>query len=877
MFMFKILLRLRWVASLTLLMLNTHAAALAQTATFFGINDALSGRCYNSATTALDPLNPNQLNIGIHSGTSAQTWQTAACVASDNGPVSTMDTISFLVNAPTGYYITRITFTQLGSTSGSRGGAGFRGASWVVDDDALIIPSTATGWAATVDLTGQDKTIVPVAITTFLAAGGGTVRSGSATATHPQVIVELAPSVGPPPPPPPPSNPVPTTTSISPMEATAGSSGFTLTVTGNNFVTGVVVLWNSTNRATTAVSGTQLRATITAADVASAGTATVAVLNPTPGGGLSNGQLFTIHPAPPPHPVPTTTAISPTAETAGRSGFTLTVSGSNFINSSVVRWGGANRTTTFVSATQLTATITAGDIAFAGPVAVTVFTPAAGFNPPPDGGVSNEQTFTVNPIPPPPGPLPVVAHGNVDDLRGKEWRQLTQTSGLTWSQVAQICPQDGVTPCSGKIGTINFTDWVWANSTQVRELLSYFAPDILTNATVAGPNYVTTATQFQNLFQLTQHITGTVNYQFFNFRFVGGVTATASFAANGTPLPVGGAVTIAEEMFGPTASFSLDAITPGETTVRGVFLWRPTGLGTGSVHANNDEGQSPSPLGGNAFNVLSNDWIAGTQATAANAAVTLASAVAPPTPTITLTPQGWVNVAAGTATGTYTLSYHLCAVSNPANCDTAQVAVTIRSFPLVAANDQAFASYGAGGTALANVLANDTLGGLAASLSIVSLRQVSTSNSGINLNAGSGAVIVAAGTSSGVHTLVYEACEIANPSNCKSATVTLLAKSIDAVNDVFPKLSSKDGGVSPSVLANDRFNGSATTSANVQLSLLTSLPVGITFSLSTGVFTVAPDTESGDYPVTYRICELVSLTNCDSASLILELSGSADD
>jgi hypothetical protein len=55
-----------------------------------------------------------------------------------------------------------------------------------------------------------------------------------------------------------------------------------------------------------------------------------------------------------------------------------------------VRWNGSNRTTTFVSSTQLTATIPASDIAVAGTAQVTVFTPTPG------GGTSSAQTFTIN-------------------------------------------------------------------------------------------------------------------------------------------------------------------------------------------------------------------------------------------------------------------------------------------------------------------------------------------------------------------------------------------------------------------------------------------------------------------------------------------------
>jgi subtilisin len=88
-------------------------------------------------------------------------------------------------------------------------------------------------------------------------------------------------------------------------------------------------------------------------------------------------------------PVPVATSLSPTGANIGGAAFTLTVNGSKFVPSSVVRWKGASRTTTFVSATQLQAAISAADIAAAGTSQVTVFTPAPG------GGTSSPLSFTV--------------------------------------------------------------------------------------------------------------------------------------------------------------------------------------------------------------------------------------------------------------------------------------------------------------------------------------------------------------------------------------------------------------------------------------------------------------------------------------------------
>jgi hypothetical protein len=90
-------------------------------------------------------------------------------------------------------------------------------------------------------------------------------------------------------------NPVPTLNSpLSPSSATAGGAAFTLTVSGTNFITSSVVQWNGTGLTTTYASSTQLTATVPASDIAAAGTASVTVFNPSPGGGTSNALSFTI-------------------------------------------------------------------------------------------------------------------------------------------------------------------------------------------------------------------------------------------------------------------------------------------------------------------------------------------------------------------------------------------------------------------------------------------------------------------------------------------------------------------------------------------------------------------------------------------------------
>ena len=81
---------------------------------------------------------------------------------------------------------------------------------------------------------------------------------------------------------------------LVPTTVRPGSSGFTLTVNGTGFTSGSKIVWNGSQRTTTFLSETQLTAAVTASDVRSAGTASVSVTNPAPGGGGSNNVIFEI-------------------------------------------------------------------------------------------------------------------------------------------------------------------------------------------------------------------------------------------------------------------------------------------------------------------------------------------------------------------------------------------------------------------------------------------------------------------------------------------------------------------------------------------------------------------------------------------------------
>jgi hypothetical protein len=88
--------------------------------------------------------------------------------------------------------------------------------------------------------------------------------------------------------------------------------------------------------------------------------------------------------------VPSLISIAPTTVTAGQAGFTLSVNGSGYLAASSVLWNGAAVSTTFVSGSDLTASIPASDVATAGVAHIQVSDPSPG------GGMSTTLTLSVN-------------------------------------------------------------------------------------------------------------------------------------------------------------------------------------------------------------------------------------------------------------------------------------------------------------------------------------------------------------------------------------------------------------------------------------------------------------------------------------------------
>ena len=94
-----------------------------------------------------------------------------------------------------------------------------------------------------------------------------------------------------------------------------------------------------------------------------------------------------------PSRVPTIASATPTSVNAGAADFTITITGTNFLPDSVVRWNGVDRPTSITGTTVAHVGISASDAAFAGRGTLLVF------NSGPGGGNSNALNILIGPAP----------------------------------------------------------------------------------------------------------------------------------------------------------------------------------------------------------------------------------------------------------------------------------------------------------------------------------------------------------------------------------------------------------------------------------------------------------------------------------------------
>jgi hypothetical protein len=185
------------------------------------------------------------------------------------------------------------------------------------------------------------------------------------------------------------SNPPPSLFNLDPPQVVVGSADFTLNVRGADFVPASRVRWDGQDRATTYVSDTLLTVHVAAADVDSTDAIAVTVYTGPPGGGVSGIRPLAIV-----NPGATITSITPDHLAAPGDSFRLRLTGTGFVAASWVWFGGWGLLSRLESPGVLTANVPAYLLQTPGFVEVRVA------NPPPGGGLSAPDTFSVEyPVP----------------------------------------------------------------------------------------------------------------------------------------------------------------------------------------------------------------------------------------------------------------------------------------------------------------------------------------------------------------------------------------------------------------------------------------------------------------------------------------------
>ena len=185
------------------------------------------------------------------------------------------------------------------------------------------------------------------------------------------------------------ASPVPTLTSLSPSAGFAGGSTFDLRLIGNNFEPQSEVSINGANQQAQFLDSQDLETQIPATDLITAGVLTVGVLNPAPGGGLSQTLPLTVT-----YALPQIATLSPTSAVAGGDSQSVTLTGTGMTPATVVDFDGNPRVTSYVSNTSVTVNLTTTDLFSAQEAQITAVNPAPG------GGPSVAAIFGVNGIVP---------------------------------------------------------------------------------------------------------------------------------------------------------------------------------------------------------------------------------------------------------------------------------------------------------------------------------------------------------------------------------------------------------------------------------------------------------------------------------------------
>ncbi|MFO1341544.1 MAG: hypothetical protein U1F05_00165 [Burkholderiales bacterium] len=321
------------------------------------------------------------------------------------------------------------------------------------------------------------------------------------------------------------------------------------------------------------------------------------------------------------------------------------------------------------------------------------------------------------------------------------------------------------------------------------------------------------------------------------------------------------------------------------------------------IDAVNDTGGVGSTAGGTVA-ILTNDQLGGTSnPTVGVGGITAPTIVVGPGTTLpgaSINGSNQVVVPAGTAPGSYTVQYQICAQAVPTACDTAIVTIVVSDTSADMVSAITVPAVAAPGSTVTGSIVCTNNGPAVATSATCVASGVGVSTGACVASAGTAAslpvgatltcpvTIVMPGTAGGGDT-PETAVAVTGTTGASNETVTGNNGSngsvaiIDALNDNLGSIGGVAGGTTAtSVLGNDTVGvaGAALTpSANVTLTpgtVSTPPATGSIVMNANGTITVAANTTPGTYTVPYTICSTAVPTACDNATATVTVGTQAD-
>jgi len=346
----------------------------------------------------------------------------------------------------------------------------------------------------------------------------------------------------------------------------------------------------------------------------------------------------------------------------------------------------------------------------------------------------------------------------------------------------------------------------------------------------------------------------------------GACTAGANTSVEGRMLSTGGAIGFStgtvyndELCFDPPVSLAIDAVEDITDPVNGT-----TGGTTTSLTSNDHLDGNPVVIGTAPGNVV------------------LTGVTVPPG--FTLNPDGTVTIPPNTPAGEYSLTYQICEVSDPANCDAVTSTIVVGAPGIDAVEDITGPVNGTTGGTTTSLTSNDILNGnpvvIGTDPGNVILTGV-TVPPGFTLNP-DGTVTVPPNTPAGEYSLTYQICEVSNPTNCDSETSTIVVSTLGMALVKSAVISGTGTGLLGEVVTYtfEVTNTGSTALTNV---VVTDPMVGLTITGSPIASLVAGASSSvitGTYTITQDDVDAGGVTNSATATSdegATDVSGTAND